>query len=98
MTCVFENTQTATVIIDKETVPEAGSAVFDFQWFLPNSEFGEAFTLTDTQEPKVFAGLNPDQDWGNTEMAETAGGSWASDASRAANRSTAPRRTERRRS
>ncbi|WP_426986687.1 prealbumin-like fold domain-containing protein [Pseudarthrobacter sp. Y6] len=70
VTCVFENTQTATVIIDKETVPEADSAVFDFQWFLPNSEFGEAFTLTDTQEPKLFAGLNPDQDWGITEMAE----------------------------
>ena len=70
VTCVFENTQTATVIIDKVTVPEADPAVFDFQWFLPNSEFGEDFTLTDTQEPKVFAGLNPDQDWGITEVAQ----------------------------
>lgn len=75
ITCAVTNTakgktQAATVIIDKETVPEADSAVFDFQWFLPNSEFGEAFTLTDTQEPKVFAGPNPDQDWGITEMAE----------------------------
>ncbi|UVJ41003.1 DUF11 domain-containing protein [Arthrobacter sp. CJ23] len=70
VTCVFENTQTATVIVDKESVPAADPAVFAFQWFLPNSEFGETFTLTDTQEPKVFTGLNPAQDWGVTEMAE----------------------------
>ncbi|MBO1268557.1 DUF11 domain-containing protein [Arthrobacter cavernae] len=70
VTCVFENTQTATVIIDKKTVPAADPALFDFLWFLPNSEFGENFTLTDTQEPKVFAGLNPVQDWGITEQAK----------------------------
>lgn len=68
VTCVFENTQTATVIVDKVTVPAGDMTEFEFEWFLPASEFGEDFTLTGSQEPKVFAGVNPDQDWGLREL------------------------------
>ncbi|MEE2569546.1 DUF11 domain-containing protein [Pseudarthrobacter sp. J64] len=70
VTCVFENTQTATVIVDKVTVPATDMTEFEFEWFLQASEFGEDFTLTGAQDPKVFTGVNPDQDWGLRELAK----------------------------
>ncbi|MGN7253322.1 prealbumin-like fold domain-containing protein [Arthrobacter sp. SAFR-014] len=62
VTCTFENTQTATVIIDKVTDPAKDPTKFDFQWSRDGRVVQE-FTLTDRQEPEVFEGLSPYRKW-----------------------------------